>query len=60
MNLQQERIADICQHLGLHRMAEDWAGLAQAAARDETSYADFLEQLLVGENGARMERQRRV
>ena len=58
MNLQGERIADICQHLGLHRMAADWAGLAQAAARDETSYADFLEQLLVGENGARMERQR--
>ena len=54
MNLQQERIADNSQHHGLHRMAVDWAGLAQAAARDETSYADFLEQLLASENGARI------
>ena len=35
-------------------------GLAQEAATKEISYADFLEQLLALENGARVERQRDV
>ena len=60
MNLQQERIAVSCAALGLHRMAAEWSGLAQDAATKETSYADFLEQLLAIENGARVERQRDV
>src|SRR5690242_9603997 len=58
MNLQQDRIASTCERLGLHRMAVEWTGLAQDAARKEVSYADFLEQLLAIENGARLERQR--
>jgi DNA replication protein DnaC len=58
MNLQQERIASTCERLGLYRMAAEWAGLAQDAATKEVSYADFLEQLLAIENGARIERQR--
>ena len=58
MNLQQDRIASTCERLGLHRMAVEWNGLAQDAARKEVSYADFLEQLLAIENGARLERQR--
>jgi len=42
-----------------HRASElEWTGLAQDAARKESSYADFLEQLLPIENGARLERQR--
>jgi hypothetical protein len=39
-------------------MAAELTGLAQDAARKESSYADFLEQLLAIENGARLERQR--
>jgi len=58
MNLQQDRIASTCERLGLHRMAVEWTGLAQDAARKEVSYADFLEQHLAIENGARLERQR--
>lgn len=60
MNLQPERIAVGCAALGLHRMAVEWAGLAQDAAAKESSFADFLEQLLALENGARVERQRDV
>lgn len=60
MNLQQERISAMCQHLGLSRVGVDWSALAQQAARDETSYADFLEQLLITENNARLQRQRDI
>jgi len=60
MNLQQERISAMCQQLGLSRVGVDWSALAQQAARDETSYADFLEQLLVTENNARLQRQRDI
>lgn len=60
MNLQQERISAMCQQLGLSRVGVDWSALAQQAARDETSYADFLEQLLATENNARLQRQRDI
>jgi len=60
MNLQQERIANICERLGLGRMARDWSALAQDAARTEASYADFFERLLAAENDGRIERQREV
>jgi DNA replication protein DnaC len=60
MNLQQERISGMCQQLGLSRVGVDWSALAQQAARDETSYADFLEQLLLTENNARLQRQRDI
>lgn len=33
MNLQQDRIASTCELLGLHRIAVEWTGLAQDAAR---------------------------
>jgi DNA replication protein DnaC len=60
MNLQQERIASTAERLGLHRIAVEWAGLAQDAATQEVSYADFLERLLDLENGARLQRQRDI
>jgi DNA replication protein DnaC len=60
MNLQEQRIASTCERLGLYRMAVEWHGVAQDAARKEISYADFLEQLLTVENGARLERQRDI
>jgi DNA replication protein DnaC len=58
MNLQHERIADLCRQLKLDRMGADWSALAQQSAQDELSFADFLEQLLNAESQARAERTR--
>jgi DNA replication protein DnaC len=58
MNLQHERIALMCGQLKLERIGADWSHLAQQAARDEASFADFLERVLGAENDARGERQR--
>lgn len=60
MNLQHERIAAMCTKLKLERVAAEWAPLAQQAAHEETSYADFLERLLRIEDDARAERQRQT
>jgi DNA replication protein DnaC len=60
VNLQNERIALLCSRLKLDRMASDWSPLAQQAAKDEASFADFLERLLNAENEARIERQRQA
>jgi hypothetical protein len=60
MNLQHERIAAICTKLKLERIAAEWPSLAQQAAHDKTSFAEFLERLLMIENGARLERQRQT
>ncbi len=60
MNLQHERIATMCVKLKLERVATEWPPLAQEAARDESSYAEFLERLLRIENDARGERQRQM
>jgi DNA replication protein DnaC len=60
MNLQHERIAAICTKLKLERIAAEWPPLAQQAARDEASFAEFLERLLTIENDARLERQRQT
>ena len=58
MSLQHDRIAEMCEQLKLVRLATDWPSLAQDAARDGASFADFLEKVLVSENHAREERKR--
>jgi DNA replication protein DnaC len=58
MNLQQERIAMLCEELKLDRMASEWPAIAQWAATQDTSHGDFLEKILNVENDARLERQR--
>jgi DNA replication protein DnaC len=58
MNLQHDRITALCAELKLHRIAGDWAAIAQEAARTEASFGDFVERLLRGETEARTERQR--
>lgn len=58
MNLQHERIADLCRQLKLERVATEWSALAQQSAEGDHSFADFLEQLLNAESQARMERTR--
>lgn len=60
MNLQHERIALMCAQLKLERIGADWPHLAQRAAEEQASFADFLERLLGAENDARGERQRQT
>lgn len=56
MNLQHQRIAEMCEQLKFARLAGEWPALAQDAARDEASFADFLEKVLASEQRARDER----
>ncbi len=58
MSLQHDRIVALCDQLKLARLASDWPALAQDAARQEKSFADFLEAALTGELQAREERKR--
>lgn len=58
MNLQMERIRHYCDSLKLPAIATEWPALAQQAANGETSFADFLEQLLRTEQEARALRTR--
>ncbi|SFM54815.1 ATP-binding protein, partial [Halopseudomonas yangmingensis] len=60
MNLQHARIAELCTSLKLDRIAMDWPHLAQQAASDDVSFADFLEKLLTAEMDARGERTRQT
>ncbi len=56
MNLQHQRITEMCEQLKLARLAGDWPALAQDTAREDGSFADFLEKVLAGELAARDER----
>lgn len=58
MNLQYARIGELCETLRLEKTASDWPHLAEQAAREEASFADFLERLLNLEIEARGERTR--
>ncbi|MFD1841731.1 IS21-like element helper ATPase IstB, partial [Paracidovorax cattleyae] len=60
MGLQHDRIAELCEQLKLTRLASDWPALAQDAARDGASFADFLERVLASEHAGREERKRTV
>jgi DNA replication protein DnaC len=56
MSLQHQRIAELCEQLKMARLGSDWPALAQDAAREEASFADFLEKVLRSEVTARDER----
>lgn len=58
MNLQHQRIAALCEQLKMACLATEWPALAQQAARDEASFADFVEKLLQCESVAREQRKR--
>lgn len=60
MSLQPERIAQLCESLKLPAIGAEWSACAQKAARDETSFADFLEAVLGAERAARTERVRQT
>jgi DNA replication protein DnaC len=60
MNLQHARIATLCEQLKLERFAAEWSALAQSAAKENATFADFLERLLSAETAARGERKRQM
>ncbi|WP_322527923.1 hypothetical protein R5R73_14890 [Salinicola sp. LHM] len=70
MNLQHDRISELCKSLKLGRISSDWSHLAQRAVsgearrgearRGEASFADFLETLLSVEADARAELSRQT
>lgn len=60
MNLQHERIAELCEQMKFARVASEWPAIAQQAAETEASFADFLERVLAVEYDARLERRRQT
>ena len=56
MNLQSERIADICRQLGLLALPEAWPLIAERHLSQEGTYADFIEHLLAEELRAKVQR----
>lgn len=60
MNLQHERLAQLCAELRLSAVATDYPAAAQRAAETEASYPDFLEQVLRTELDARRARARQM
>jgi DNA replication protein DnaC len=60
-NLQHERIVALAAELRLGAIAAFYGPIAQAAAkREDTSYADFLEEVLRAERDARRVRSREM
>ncbi len=60
MSLQAERITEVCEKLALSGIAHQYDALAEAAAKAESSYTDYLEQCLKAEQQARQQRSRTV
>jgi DNA replication protein DnaC len=58
MTGQDARIAEFCEQLKLLRLASEWPGIAQEAAKTEASFADFLEKVLECEIFGQDERRR--
>lgn len=60
-DLQHQRIEELCQELSLGALAGLYGPIAQGAAkRKDASYADFLEEVLRAERGARRVRSREM
>lgn len=60
MHLQHERLLALSQTLRLEGMNAQWSALAQRAANEEASFADYLEWLLLAEQCWREERTRQT
>jgi len=59
-SLQHERIRSLCEQLKFHAIAEVYADLADTAVREESSYIDYLEQVLKAEDDVRQARSRQT
>lgn len=60
MNLQHERIGELCAELRLGGVAADYAAASEKAVATEASYPDFLEAVLRSELDARRARVRHM
>ena len=60
MNVQDERIQTVCDSLSLGAIGELYPALAEQAAKQESSYVDFLEQCLLSEQEERRRRSKSV
>ena len=53
MNLQHQRIQETCEALKLRAIGTEWGAIADKAASNESTLADFLEQVLAVETSER-------
>jgi DNA replication protein DnaC len=60
MNLQTDQISALCHELTLTQAACEWPALAQRAADQSDSFAQFLHTVLASEMDARQERKRQT
>jgi DNA replication protein DnaC len=60
MNLQMQRIQQVCTELKLHAVANEWSAIADRGAGQNATLADFLEALLQVEMDARRLRTRDI
>ena len=60
MNLQHQRLQELCTSLRLLSVGESYTDLAQIAVKEEASYVDFLEKLLKTEVMARQSRSKTI
>jgi DNA replication protein DnaC len=60
MNVQDDRIQSVCEALTLTAVGESYPALAQQAAKEDLSYADFLERCLMAEQEERKRRSQTV
>ncbi|WP_407491443.1 helix-turn-helix domain-containing protein, partial [Acinetobacter baumannii] len=60
MNLQYDRIEQLCQKLNLPAIASQWSHHAQQILGQDGSYADFVEAILTHEYAARQQRSQQV
>src|SRR5580704_7384577 len=60
MNIQHQRLLELCNELRLGGVAAQYSALAQKAAEKHTSFTDFVEELLVAERESRRARAREM
>ena len=60
MNIQHERIVELCGELRLGAIAAQYPALAQEAVEQHSSFTDFLETLLSAERESRRVRAREM
>ncbi len=60
MNLQYERIEQLCRQLGLQTVASQWSHHAQQTLAKDGSYADFVEAMLLHEYTAKQQRSQQI
>ncbi|WP_435273981.1 IS21-like element helper ATPase IstB (plasmid) [Psychrobium sp. nBUS_13] len=60
MSIQHEQIASICEQLNLRNIENNWPNIASRCVKNESSYADFLYQILTSELENKYDRAREI